>query len=163
RVSTNQEELQELEIKLNAIKSIVEKYKNDGMKNVIYHRIETFCDAIVAQANTVEELLSRQLLQRIVEASPDADKIKKAFKNMSVLCDVFQMDTQLNIDTNVTEILERLNSGIIDKLHYEGISYDTRVSSYGAQENACLAHESKFSQIWRVGLWVTVRRRCTGL
>ncbi|THU84653.1 WD40 repeat-like protein [Dendrothele bispora CBS 962.96] len=132
RVSTNKEELQELGIKLNAIKSIVEKYKNDGMKNAIYHRIETFCDAIVAQANTVEELLNRQLLQRTVEVSTDADKIKKAFKNMNILCDVFQMDTQLNIDTNVTEIIERLNSSIIDKLRYEGISYDTRVSSYGA-------------------------------
>ncbi|THU76038.1 hypothetical protein K435DRAFT_879809, partial [Dendrothele bispora CBS 962.96] len=131
RVLTNQEELQELQVKLNAIKSIVEKYKNDGMKNVIYHRIETFCDAIVAQANTVEELLNRQLLQRTAEVSTDTDKIKKAFKNMSILCDVFQMDTQLNIDTNVTEILERLNSSIIDRLRYEGTSYDTRVSSYG--------------------------------
>ncbi|THU99441.1 mycorrhiza-induced WD40-repeat domain protein [Dendrothele bispora CBS 962.96] len=42
------------------------------------------------------------------------------------------MDTQLNIDTNVTEIFEHLNSSIIDKLRYEGTSYDTRVSSYGA-------------------------------
>ncbi|THU79671.1 hypothetical protein K435DRAFT_810519 [Dendrothele bispora CBS 962.96] len=134
RVSTNQEELQELEIKLNAIKSIVEKYKNDGMKNVIYHRIETFCDAIVAQANTVEELLNRQLLQRIVEASPDADKIKKAFKNMNILCDVFQKSLRNMVEANVKcEAYElRTVTGIIDKLRYEGISYDTRVSSYGA-------------------------------
>ncbi|THU83497.1 WD40 repeat-like protein [Dendrothele bispora CBS 962.96] len=154
RVSTNREELQELEIKLNAIKSIVERYKNDGMKNVIYHRIETFCDAIIAQANTVEELLNRQLLQRIVEASPDADKIKKAFKNMNILCDVFQMDTQLNIDTNVTEILERLNSSIIDKLRYEGISYDTRVSSYGAARECMLGTRIKVLadlESWAVG------------
>jgi hypothetical protein len=47
--------------------------------------------AIVAQANTVEESLNHQLLRRTVEVSKDADKIKKAFKNMSILCDVFQV------------------------------------------------------------------------
>ncbi|THU93733.1 hypothetical protein K435DRAFT_799474 [Dendrothele bispora CBS 962.96] len=115
RVSTNQEELQELQTKLNAITSIVEKYKN-----VIYHRIETFCNltfhsfkpssAIVAQANTVKELCEHQLLQRIVEVLPDVDKIQKVLENMNMLCNVFQKS--LSISTPVRSVRVSLKQDI---------------------------------------------------
>ncbi|KAF5351362.1 hypothetical protein D9758_008072 [Tetrapyrgos nigripes] len=132
RVSTNKEELEELQAKLEVIKSIVEKYKKDGMEHIVNHRIEKFCEAVVSQEKMVEELANHSLPRRAVESTIDVDKIKKVLKNMSDLCIVFQMETQLNTDTNVSEILERQKSSIIDKLRYEETSYDTRRSSYGA-------------------------------
>jgi hypothetical protein len=46
RVSTNKDELEELEVKLNVILSIVNKYKQCGGIEVVRHRIESFCGCV---------------------------------------------------------------------------------------------------------------------
>jgi hypothetical protein len=44
RVSTNKDELEKLKVKLKAILSIVNKYKQYGGIEVLRHRIESFCE-----------------------------------------------------------------------------------------------------------------------
>jgi hypothetical protein len=45
-VSANKEELEELEAKLTAILSIVQKYKKHDWISALDHRIETFCQCV---------------------------------------------------------------------------------------------------------------------
>ncbi|KIM36380.1 hypothetical protein M413DRAFT_292432 [Hebeloma cylindrosporum] len=79
----------------------------------------------------VESLHDNPLWIRTLEATKDVSTILKAFRNVSSLCEVFQIDTQLNIESTVEDILQRLSSGSIDKLYHEMTSYKTRHSSYG--------------------------------
>ncbi|PPQ81031.1 hypothetical protein CVT25_014426 [Psilocybe cyanescens] len=132
-VLENKKELEDLSKKLAAIISIVEKYKEKEGLGVINHRIENFCEAIIRQLTKVEELQKQWLLTRAAVATKDADTILKALRNINNLCDVFQIDTQLNIEAMVGDILQRMNSAIgsIDKLNHEMTSYKTRQSSYG--------------------------------
>ncbi|KAF8972051.1 hypothetical protein BDZ97DRAFT_1913295 [Flammula alnicola] len=137
-VSANKEELEDLKAKLEAIISIIKKYQKYNGLRVLDHRIEDFCNAIADQVNAVEKLDDSSLLTRVAESTKDAGTILKAFRNISILCDVFQVDTQLNIeetveniDDTVKSISQRLNSGSIDKLNHEMTSHKTRHSSYG--------------------------------
>ena len=50
-----------------------------------------FCRAIAVQLNVVEELHDNPLWMRIVEGTQDFDTILKAFRNVSSLCEVFQV------------------------------------------------------------------------
>ncbi|KAJ6543485.1 hypothetical protein B0H10DRAFT_2244444 [Mycena sp. CBHHK59/15] len=131
RVSANRKELEELETKLTAILSIVEMYKQHGAIDALRHRIEIFCQAINLQVEAVHDLHDHPVWVRTAEGTKDADKIATAFRTMSILCDIFQIDTQLHIDTTVGDILQRLKSGAIDRLRHEMTSYKTRHSSYG--------------------------------
>ena len=54
----------------------------------IYH---CFRRAIVLQLNVVEKLHNNSLWMRIVEGTRDFDMILKAFRNVSSLCEVFQV------------------------------------------------------------------------
>lgn len=47
RVSANKDELEKLQSNLEAITSIVEKYKIHGAGRVLNHRIEMFCECVV--------------------------------------------------------------------------------------------------------------------
>ncbi|THU80992.1 WD40 repeat-like protein [Dendrothele bispora CBS 962.96] len=130
RVKTNAEEFKDLEVKLNAILLIVKKYKEAGSMNVLQQRIDTFCQAIITQMEAVQDLHNHPLWKRTAESTKDADKIRKIFQTMSILCDVFQIDTQLNIDRNVTDILKLLEStATIDRLRSKTKSYKDRRSS----------------------------------
>ncbi|KAJ7756105.1 hypothetical protein B0H14DRAFT_3166369 [Mycena olivaceomarginata] len=127
RVSANREELEELEAKLAAILSIVENYKQHGGIDALHHRIEIFCQAIDLQVEAVQNLRDHPVWVRTAEGTKDVDKIAKAFRTMTILCDAFQMDTQLHIDKTVgnidktvkgtdkavMDILQRLKSGQI--------------------------------------------------
>jgi len=85
--------------------------------------------AITLQFETVEKLQKQSRLTRSALAKKDADTILKALRNINSLCDVFQVsfsnyrqklradlitflkvDTQLNIEVTVGEILEVLYS-----------------------------------------------------
>ena len=54
----------------------------------IHHR---FRRAIALQLNVVEKLQDNPLWIRIVEGTQDFDTILKAFRNVSSLCEVFQV------------------------------------------------------------------------
>ncbi|KAF8228359.1 hypothetical protein L208DRAFT_1460228 [Tricholoma matsutake] len=145
RVSGNKKELADLQSKLEAILSIVQKYQRYGGLRALDHRIEIFCQAITAQSEAVRKLQAHHVSTRAAEGAKDADTILKALCNVNNLCDVLQIDTQLHIevavediggnvediDGNVKEILQRLTSGTIDRLRHEMTSYKTRHSSYG--------------------------------
>jgi hypothetical protein len=121
-VLTNREQLKELEVKLEAILSIVAKYEQYRGIEILSARIRTFCKcarypscsfhfdltsllsrAIELQVDAVKYLHNRPAGARIAEGKEDADKIAKAFRTMGILCDVFQvglktMDVGLYID-----------------------------------------------------------------
>jgi len=114
----NKKEFDVLHAKLQAILSIVEKYKKHHGLGALNHRIDQFCDAITLQINEVKKLQSNNLATRAARSAKDSDTILKAFRNISNLCDVFQIDTQLHtevtaedIDGNVKDIIQRLRSG----------------------------------------------------
>ena len=83
--------------------------------------------AIVLQLRVVEKLHDNTLWIRTAESTKDADTILKAFRNISSLCEVFQVslpnnwpprmfieqflkiDTQLNIEATVEDILQVLS------------------------------------------------------
>ena len=108
-VLANKQEFEALQAKLEAIKSIVETYqKHDGL-GALNHRIDRFCEcvgslswfyvyvilnasrAITFQKNTVEKLHNNNLLTRAAQSTKDSDTILKAFRNVSSLCDIFQV------------------------------------------------------------------------
>ncbi|KAG5651142.1 hypothetical protein H0H81_009734, partial [Sphagnurus paluster] len=130
-VSGNKKELEDLKAKLEAITAIVKQYQKCNGSHAIKHRISNFCFAITLQLNTIQELAGHSLLAHIAEGKKDAGTILKAIKNINALCDVFQMDTQLNTEDMVKDVLEVLESGSIEKLNHEMTSYKTRHSSYG--------------------------------
>ncbi|KAK7450194.1 hypothetical protein VKT23_013077 [Stygiomarasmius scandens] len=144
RVKTNKEDLRDLGTKLNVFLSIVKKYREEGLTNALQHRVETFCEAMTLQVEAVQDLQNHSLWVRVAEGTKDADKISTAFRNMSILCDAFQIDTQLNIErtlmdtaNSVDDIRQRMNSAVINRLRSDMTSYKTRQSSYG-DPNGCL-------------------------
>ena len=90
--------------------------------NVYIHQM--FCSAITTQLKSIEDMQKHPLLDREAKGTKDADKILKAFRNIDSLCEVFQvgfqvvnkasrgcwtvlkMDTQLNIEEKVGDILQ---------------------------------------------------------
>ncbi|KAG5637284.1 hypothetical protein H0H81_005079 [Sphagnurus paluster] len=130
-VSGNKKDLEDLKAKLESITMIVKGYQKHNGLHAIEHRISNFCYAITLQLNAVQELADHSLLSRTAQGKKDADTIMKAVQNISTLCDVFQMDTQLNTEGMVKDILEGMMSGSIEKLNHEMTSYKTRHSSYG--------------------------------
>jgi len=86
-----------------------------------------FLRAIVLQLNVANKLHDNTLWIRTVESRKDVDTILKAFRNVSSLCEVFQVslsnnlpphlyieqlvkiDTQLNIEAAVENILQVLS------------------------------------------------------
>jgi hypothetical protein len=113
KVSTNKDQLKELEVKLEAILEIVKKYQQHGGIDALQHRIKNFCQyvgsprshrcdvhpqfssVIELQVDSIKHLQSRSVGSRIAEGSEDADKIVKAFRTMCTLCDVFQVSIQI--------------------------------------------------------------------
>ncbi|KAK7450166.1 hypothetical protein VKT23_013049 [Stygiomarasmius scandens] len=134
QVQTNKEELGELETKLNAFLLIVKKYQKERLSDTLQHRVRTFCEAMTLQVEVVQDLQEHSLLVRTAEGTKDAGRISKAFRNMSILCDAFQMDTQLSIERT---LIQRMDSVVIDRLRSDMTSYKTRQSSYG-DPNGCL-------------------------
>ncbi|KAF5324287.1 hypothetical protein D9619_011432 [Psilocybe cf. subviscida] len=132
-MSENKQDLDDLKVKLGAILSIVEKYKNSGGLDAVTRRIEDFTKAVSVQLNTVQMLQDSEqsTWTRVAFTRKDANAIVKVLRNINSLCDVLQLDTQLNIDITVGKVLEYMNSGKIDKLNHEMTSYKTRMSSYG--------------------------------
>ena len=47
--------------------------------------------AMTLQVKVVQDLQDHSLSARTAEGTKDADKISKAFRNMSILCDAFQV------------------------------------------------------------------------
>ena len=90
--------------------------------NVYIHQM--FCSAITTQLKPIEDMQKHPLLAREAKGTKDADKILKAIRNIDSLCGVFkvgfrvinkvsrgcwavlQMDTQLNIEEKVGDILQ---------------------------------------------------------
>ena len=143
RVSTNRTDLEQLKVKLQSILSIIRKYReNDGLSALDY-RVEnfsryvgsSFCPfpvvwrsrilrAIDLQIDKIEKLYDKSLWTRTLEGTKDADAVLKVFRNISRLCDVFQVsfwhnrqvclyidllakiDTQLNTEVKVEEIFK---------------------------------------------------------
>ncbi|KAG5653103.1 hypothetical protein H0H81_002328 [Sphagnurus paluster] len=130
-VSGNKKELEDLKAKLEAIIMIVKRYQKYNGLSAIENRISSFCFAITVQLNAVQELADHSLVARTVEGKKDASIILKALQNINTLCDVFQMDTQLNTEDMVKDILKVLESATIEKLNHEMTSYKTRHSSHG--------------------------------
>jgi hypothetical protein len=79
--------------------------------------------AIDLQIDAVEKLCGKSLWTRTLEGTKDADAVLKVFRNISSLCDVFQVsfshgqgclyidrlakiDTQLHIEVKVEEIFK---------------------------------------------------------
>jgi hypothetical protein len=109
-VQGNKKELEDLKGKLEAILSTVEKYReHDGLR-ALSHRIEIFCEsvafshpflsclypsmlcsAVTHELNSVKEMQNHSLFARTAEGTKDADTILKAFRNISSLCDRFQV------------------------------------------------------------------------
>ncbi|KIJ90727.1 hypothetical protein K443DRAFT_14994 [Laccaria amethystina LaAM-08-1] len=124
-------ELEDLKAKLEAIRSILQQYQKHDSLHALRNRIEIFCSAITTQLNSIEDMQKNSPLAPGAEGAKGADTMLKAMRNINSLCDAFQMDTQLNIEEMVGDILQRLNSGSIEKLNHEMTSYKTRQSSYG--------------------------------
>ncbi|KAK6995914.1 WD40-repeat-containing domain protein [Favolaschia claudopus] len=137
-VLDNRTELEDFQAKLTAILAVVTKYKRDGGISALDLRIKMFCEAIDRQMQAVKTLQQRSLATRTAERNKDAKIVSKALRDMNSICDIFQMDTQLNIegrvediDIRVRTILQVLNTGSINQLRHDMVSYKTRHSSYG--------------------------------
>ena len=108
RVSANRTDLEQLGVKLQSILSIVSKYRENGVLRALDYRVEIFClyveslfcpcpsdtpesRAINLEKDAVEKLYGKSLWTRTLEGTKDADKILKVFRNISNLCDVFQV------------------------------------------------------------------------
>ena len=84
-----------------------------------------FCRAIDFQIDAVEKLYGKSLWTRTLEGTKDADTVLKVFRNISSLCDLFQVrffslqtrmfvdidrlakiDTQLHTEVKVEEIFK---------------------------------------------------------
>ncbi|KAJ3501567.1 hypothetical protein NLJ89_g9281 [Agrocybe chaxingu] len=139
-VLENKKELEELKATLTAIILIIKKYREFNSLRALDHRIENFCQAITSQLKAVEHLQDHSWLVRAATGSKDADTILKTFRNIRSLCNVFQIDTELNIEGKVEDIHQRLTSSSIDKLNHQMTSYKTRHSpdSYGTP-GGCMA------------------------
>jgi len=106
-VSENKKELEDLKAKLEAILLIVEKYKEHDGLGAINYRIEKFCQcvasschiphspihsrAITLQFEMVKALQKQSRLTCVALSTKDADLILKALRNISSLCDAFQV------------------------------------------------------------------------
>jgi hypothetical protein len=109
-VQGNKKELEDLKAKLEAILSIVEKYREHDGLHALSHRIGNFCESVAfsraflsclypsilcsdvtRELNSVKEMQNRPLFARTAEGTKDADTILKAFRNISSLCDRFQV------------------------------------------------------------------------
>jgi len=106
-VSGNKTELGALEAKLVAITAIVQNYERHNILPALNHRIKNFCEyveffmvllhlltlsrAITLQMSIVEKLHDSPLWARTMESTKDADTILKVFRNISSLCEVFQV------------------------------------------------------------------------
>jgi hypothetical protein len=109
-VQGNKKELEDLKAKLEAILSIVEKYKEHDGLCALSHRIEIFCEsvafscpllsclypsmlcsAVTHELDSVKEMQNHSLFSRTAEGTKDADTILKAFRNISNLCERFQV------------------------------------------------------------------------
>ena len=106
-MSGNKAELEDLKAKLVAITAIVQNYKRHDILPALNHRIKTFCEyaeffvlclhsltlsrAITFQMNIIEKLHDNPLWMRTMENTKDADTILKVFRNISSLCEVFQV------------------------------------------------------------------------
>ena len=58
---------------------------------IMFYIYQCFPRAIVFQLNGVEKLQNNPLWIRTVESTQDLDSILKAFRNVSSLCEVFQV------------------------------------------------------------------------
>ena len=103
----NKTALEDLKAKLVAITAIVQNYKRHNILPALNHRIKIFCEyveflvsflhsltfsrAIALQMNIVEKLHDNPLWARTMESTKDADTILKVFRNISSLCEVFQV------------------------------------------------------------------------
>ena len=108
RVSANRTDLEQLGLKLQSILSIICKYReNDGLSALDY-RVENFClyvgssicpypacltllRAINLQIDAVEKLHDNSLWTRTLQSTKDAETVLKASRNISSLCDIFQV------------------------------------------------------------------------
>jgi hypothetical protein len=109
-VQENKEELEDLKEKLEAILSIVKEYRKHKGLHALKHRIDIFCKsvafscpflsclypsmlcrAVTHQLESVKEMQMRSLVTRAAESTKDAEKILKAFQDISSLCDRFQV------------------------------------------------------------------------
>ena len=86
--------------------------------------LSMFCSAITRQLESIEDMQKHRLWARVAEGTKDANTILKAIRNINSLCDVFQvgfrvinkvsrrrcallkMDTQLNVEGMVGDILQ---------------------------------------------------------
>ena len=113
RVSANRTDLEHLGVKLQSIDSIlsiISKYRENGGLRALDYRVEKFClyvessfcpclfdaplillRAIDLQINAVEKLHDNSLWTRTLESTKDADTVLKVFRNISSLCDIFQV------------------------------------------------------------------------
>ena len=108
RVSANRTDLEQLRVKLQSILSIISSYRDNGGLRALDYRVEKFCvyvfvlsmpvwlswiilRAINLQIDAVEKLLGNSLWTRTLEDTKDADAVLKVFRNISRLCDVFQV------------------------------------------------------------------------
>jgi hypothetical protein len=115
RVSANRTDLEQLEAKLQSILSIISKYREyDGLR-ALDCRIETFClyvvwvfvlsmpvwhawillRAINLEIDAVQEMHGKSLWSRTLQGTKDADTVLKAFRNISSLCDMFQVSYRI--------------------------------------------------------------------
>ncbi|KAJ7201159.1 hypothetical protein GGX14DRAFT_465982 [Mycena pura] len=136
-VRGNKKELEELQLRLTAIITIVKKYEAGGGTTALNKRITLFCEALEAQMNAARNLQTHSVLRRTAEGVKDAGNITKALRDINSLCEVFQIDTQQQIEGVVEEISVtlrqtlQLTTGCIERLRHETTSYKTRHSSYG--------------------------------
>ena len=108
RVSANRTDLEQLRVKLQSILSIISSYRDNGGLRALDYRVEKFCvyvfvlsmpvwlswiilRAINLQIDAVEKLLGNSLWTRTLEGTKDANAVLKVFRNISRLCDVFQV------------------------------------------------------------------------
>lgn len=110
----NKQELEDLQAKLGAILSIVEKYRSAGGVEAITHRIADFSKyaissylhdfpsffafllasrAVTIQLEAIQALHEQSVMTRVAFVQKDADTILEASRKIISLCDVFQVSS----------------------------------------------------------------------
>ncbi|KAF8477851.1 hypothetical protein JB92DRAFT_3049727, partial [Gautieria morchelliformis] len=102
----NKQGFQDLAQKLVVLISIIKDYEVCHLGPLLAPRIRDLSEAIQACVDDIDHQKDRSRFRRVVEVDDDARFIVGTFGKISLLLNVFEMDTLLHMDANVAQLLQ---------------------------------------------------------
>ncbi|KAF8477855.1 hypothetical protein JB92DRAFT_3134325 [Gautieria morchelliformis] len=102
----NKQGFQDLAQKLEVLISIIKDYEVCHLGPLLAPRIRDLSEAIQACVDDIKRRAEKSRFRRVVEVDDDARFIVGTFGKISLLLDVFEMDTLVHMDANVAQLLQ---------------------------------------------------------